>query len=106
MGPGAGGDCSEGTVNATHACLLNEAVGNATCTAGKWCEKSGYRFSVRGICLQTSCRGYVVTATPVSENTGGKSFCSTTDAVIRSHAGPPVTAPLTAAECKAWAPVQ
>jgi type II secretory pathway pseudopilin PulG len=106
MGPGASGDCAGTNANAVHACLLDDVVGNSTCIAGKWCEKNGYRFSVRGICLQTSCRGYVVTATPVSENTGGKSFCSTTDAVIRSHTGPPVTAPLSAAECKAWTPLQ
>jgi hypothetical protein len=106
MGPGASGDCSQGSVSAAHACLLNETVGNADCTAGKWCEKNGYRYSVRGVCAQTTCGGYVVTATPISENTGVKSFCSTTDAVIRTRTGPPLTAPLTAAECKAWKPIQ
>jgi type II secretory pathway pseudopilin PulG len=105
MGPGPGNDCSGNNANAVHACLLDGEVGNANCTAGKWCEKSGYRFSVRGVCLQTSCRGYVVTATPVNKDTGGKSFCSTTDAVVRSHEGPPLNAPLTAVECKAWKPV-
>lgn len=105
MGPGASGDCSESSVNAAHACLLDNVVGSAECTAGKWCEKNGYRYIVRGICLQTSCRGYVVTATPVNENTGKKNFCSTVDAVVRAHEGPPLTAPLTVAECKAWAPL-
>ena len=103
MGPGAG-DCSGSNISATHACLLNEVVGNATCIAGKWCEKSGYRFSVRGVCQQASCRGYVVTATPISDASGSKSFCSITDAVVRSKPGV-VTAPLTMAECKAWAPI-
>jgi len=105
MGPGAGGDCTDKNVTDAHACLLDEVVGGATCTAGKWCEKNGYRYSVRGVCLQTGCRGYVVTATPINENTGGKSFCSVTDAVIRTHTGPPLTAPLTVAECKAWSPI-
>lgn len=102
MGPGPNGDCSGNNVNAAHACLLDGVLGNPNCIAGKWCEKNGYRFSVRGVCLQTGCRGYVVTATPVSENSGSKSFCSTADAVVRSHSGPPLTAPLTVAGCKAW----
>jgi len=106
LGPGTGGDCSANNVTAAHACLLDDVLGNANCTAGKWCEKSGYRYSIRGICLQTGCRGYVVTATPISESSGGKSFCSTTDAVVRSHSGTAVTAPLTAAECTAWAPIR
>jgi hypothetical protein len=52
------------------------------------------------------CNNYVVTATPVSADAGGKSFCSVTDAVIRVHTGPPLEAPLTAAECKMWRPIQ
>jgi hypothetical protein len=102
MGTGPTGSCTE---SAAHACLLDGEVGGVNCIAGKWCEKSGYRFSVRGVCLQTSCRGYVATATPVSENTGLKSFCSVEDAIIRSHTGPPLAAPLTVAECKAWKPI-
>ncbi len=105
MGPGPSGDCSGNNATAAHACLLDNVIGGADCIAGKWCIKSGYRFSVRGVCLQTNCRGYVATATPVNESTGGKSFCSVSDAVIRSHTGPPLTAPLTVAECKAWKPL-
>src|SRR5262249_31012678 len=71
MGPGAGGTCSEADVSAAHACLLDDVLGNSTCIAGKWCEKNGYRFIVHGICTQASCSAYVVTATPVSESTGG-----------------------------------
>ena len=105
MGPGAS-DCSGNNANAAHACLLDDKVGNASCIAGKWCERNGYRYSIRSICTPTSCSSYVVTATPISESTGGKSFCSTTDAVVRSHTGPPVAEPLTTKECKAWPPVQ
>jgi hypothetical protein len=105
MGPGAGADCTDKNITSAHACLLDSVVGGADCTAGKWCEKNGYRYSVRGVCLQASCRGYVVTATPVNDGTGSKSFCSVMDAVVRTHTGPPLTAPLTVAECKAWSPV-
>ncbi len=105
LGPPANGDCS-GNGTSGHACLLDQMLGNAACTAGKWCEKSGYRFSVRGICGQTAnCKGYVVTATPISAGTG-KSFCSVSDAVIRMHTGAPLEAPLTAAECKTWPAIQ
>lgn len=106
LGPPAGGECSESGVTAAHACLLDEKLGNATCTAGKWCEKSGYRFSVRGICTTTNCSGYVATATPAGDVPAGKSFCSVKDAVVRTHIGPPVKVPLTAAECRAWKPIE
>ena len=106
LGPPASGSCSAKDETAAHACLLNSEVGNFTCTAGTWCTKGGYRYSVRGICGPTGCKGYVVTATPVSTNTGTKSFCSTVDAVVRVSMGVPLTDPLTAAQCKAWKPIQ
>jgi hypothetical protein len=99
------GDCSASDVSPAHACLLDHNIGNAACTVGKWCEHSGYRFSVRGVCRQSICTGYVATATPVSESTGTKSFCSTADAVVRTHTGPSLTTPLTEAECEAWQPL-
>jgi type IV pilus assembly protein PilA len=106
LGSGASGGCTGNNATATHACLLDDVLGNAKCTAGEWCEKSGYKFSVRAVCGPAVCRTYVVTATPVNAGSGGKSFCSTTDAVVRSHAGPPLEAPLTAAQCRAWEPIQ
>jgi hypothetical protein len=106
MGPPAGGNCSGANPTAAHACLLDNVVGNASCTAGKWCIKKGYRYSVKGTCTQTNCSGYVVTATPVNEGNGTKSFCSVSDAVVRSKVvGAPLETPLTAAQCKAWRPI-
>ncbi len=107
LGPPANGDCSDNNNGTSgHACLLDHKLGNAACSSGKWCEKNGYRFSVRGVCGQTAnCKGYVVTATPVGAGTG-KSFCSVSDAVLRSHTGAPLAEPLTAAECRAWTPIQ
>jgi len=105
LGPGPNANCTDGT--AAHACLLDEKLGDSNCTAGKWCEKSGYKFTVRGTCTPAGiCSGYVATATPLTAgSTGTKSFCSTVDAVIRQHDGP-VDAPLTAAQCKMWKPIQ
>jgi type IV pilus assembly protein PilA len=105
MGPPANGDCSEATITAAHSCLLDKVVGNADCTSGTWCPKGAYRFSVRGVCLQTGCKNYVATATPVSKDIGTKSFCSISDAVVRVHTGAPLDTPLTAAECLAWRPL-
>jgi hypothetical protein len=55
--------------------------------------------------MQSNCKNYVATATPVSTNTGSKSFCAVEDAVIRQHIGEPLQSPLTAAECRAWKPL-
>jgi type IV pilus assembly protein PilA len=105
LGPPANGDCSEASVAPAHACLLDDVLGNTSCTAGKWCTKGAYRYSIKGTCTQTNCGSYVVTATPVSADSGGKSFCSTVDAVVRVHTGTPLELPLTAAQCRAWSPI-
>ena len=106
MGPPPGSDCSDtNDITAAHACLLDGVLGNAGCAPGKWCTKGGYRFSVRGICVQANCKDYVVTATPLNKDTGAKSFCSVTDAVVRTHTGAPLETPLTVAECRTWKPL-
>ena len=106
LGPGASGECAANTPTATQACLLDNVLANATCTAGKWCEKAGYRFMIRAVCMQGRCFNYAVTATPIASSTTAKSFCSTSDMVIRSHAGAPLDAALTATECKMWLAVR
>jgi type IV pilus assembly protein PilA len=90
-----------------HADLIDESLASENCTADGWCTKSGYRFNLKGICMRNSCSGYVVTAAPVSSNTGTRSFCSTSDGIIRMQVvGSPLTAPLTVAECRTWEPVR
>jgi hypothetical protein len=89
-----------------HASLIEATLGNASCTAGARCTKSGYNFRLTAECKQQSCTDYVVVATPVDSNTGTRSFCSTSDGVIRLKAGSPLTSPVSAAECRAWAPLQ
>jgi type II secretory pathway pseudopilin PulG len=105
LGPPPGGNCSGNKPTATHACLVDKVLGDASCAAEKWCIKGGYRYSVKGTCTQTTCSGYVVTATPVTVGTGTKNFCSVSDAVIRMKAGAPLETPLTVAGCKAWRPI-
>ena len=90
-----------------HAGLIDASFGGTTCTAGAWCTKSGYRITVKTSCqAQQRCREYVVVATPVSSSTGTRSFCSTSDAVVRNHPGTPLDTPITATECRSWPPLQ
>jgi hypothetical protein len=89
-----------------HANLINETLGDASCTGAAWCTKSGYQFRIAAACKLHPCKEYVVVATPVNANTGTRSFCSTSDGVIHFKAGPPLTAPVNVSECRAWAPLQ
>jgi type IV pilus assembly protein PilA len=89
-----------------HASLLDESLANASCTGDAWCTKSGYRFRVTTVCKQLPCTEYTVVAAPVDSNTGVRSFCSTSDGVIRYKTGESVTPPTAAAECRAWPPLK
>jgi hypothetical protein len=103
LGPNPNGpnDISE-----KHASLIDSTLGGASCTAGDWCVKSGYRFTITTACKLQKCREYVVTATPVNTSSGMRNLCSTSDAVVRFQLGPPLTSPVRAAECRTWAPLQ
>jgi hypothetical protein len=104
LGPDPGGTAK---TSADHADLLNETHANASCTAGTWCTKSGYLFRITGVCKQHLCKDYVVVGTPVSTSTGTRSFCSTSDAVIRYKAEVlPQDTQLSVKECQAWAPLE
>ena len=89
-------------ITAEHAGLLDQTLG---CSSGAWCEKSGYRFRVNAVCMQQQCAQYVALATPVSASTGSRSFCSTSDGVIRFKLGPPLDAPIRGTECRSWQPL-
>jgi hypothetical protein len=93
-------------VSAEHASLIDAMLGNASCTAGAWCTKSGFQFTINASCRNQRCYGYVVVATPASTSSGTKSFCSTSDAVIRYKVGGPLAAAVTASECRTWEPLQ
>ena len=89
-----------------HAGLLDDTLANETCTANAWCTKSGYRFRLTGLCKLQPCKEYVAIATPAEDNSGTRSFCSASDAVIRYKLGAPLASTVTAAECKLWPPLQ
>jgi type IV pilus assembly protein PilA len=91
---------------AQHAHLIDSALGNPGCTAASSCEKAGFQFRMTALCGPQRCTEYVVVATPASSSTGTRSFCSTSDAVIRVRNLPTPAAPITAAMCKLWRPLQ
>jgi type IV pilus assembly protein PilA len=89
-----------------HGALLDTSFANPSCTAGTWCEKSGYRFSVTATCKQQVCAKYVVVGTPVSTSTGGRSFCSASDGVVRFKTAAPLVSPISVSECQTWQPLR
>lgn len=103
LGPDPGGSTVS---SAEHASFLDATLGGASCDAGAWCTKDGYRFRITAVCKGKKCDEYVVVGTPVSSDTGIRSFCSNADGVIRYQAGEALAAPVSAAECKTWALLQ
>ncbi len=109
-----GGNCTSGT--AEHACLLDSPLGQANCTTGVWCQKGQYKFTISSNCApprfgeqqqgtENACSEYVIAATPINSNAGRRSYCSISDAVIRSRSGFPLAAPPTTEECQGWTPL-
>jgi type IV pilus assembly protein PilA len=91
--------------SADHAGLLDDILGNKSCTAGAWCTKSGFHLRLTAVCKQQPCMEYVAVATPVDSNTGARSFCSTSDGVIRFKMGLLLTGPVSVSECRTWPPL-
>ena len=102
LGPPGGA----GAASANHANLIDSTLGNASCTAGSWCTKAGFRFTVTAECPRQRCDKFVVVGTPAASSTGSRSFCSTSEAVIRFKIGPPLTSPVSVAECQTWTPLR
>jgi type IV pilus assembly protein PilA len=110
-----GGNCSAGGT-AEHACLLDSQLGKANCTSGVWCQKDAYKYTISSNCApprfgeqqqgtENACGEYVIVATPINSNAGRRSYCSVSDAVIRSRSGFPLAVPPTAEECQGWTPL-
>ncbi len=89
-----------------YAGVLDSTLAGASCTGGASCTKSGFRFSVTGVCKLQRCREFVAVATPVSSSTGAKNFCTTSDGVIRFKPGASLETAITVRECRQWAPIQ
>jgi type IV pilus assembly protein PilA len=105
LGPDPGGS---GRPSPEHASAIDATLGNPSCTSDAWCAKSGYNFRVTADCKvgALACKEYVALGTPISSSTGTRTFCSTSDGVVRFKLGPPLSASITSSECRRWAPVQ
>lgn len=103
LGPGPDGSTGE---TAQHANLVDASLAGASCTANEWCVKSGYRFRMTASCKLRKCSDYVVVATPDTAKSGVRSFCTTSDGVIRYKVAEPMVEMMTGAACKAWQSLQ
>jgi type II secretory pathway pseudopilin PulG len=101
LGQGPGGACTGGPTP-QHACLIAGELGSARCTGDTWCTSGKFRFLLAG--AGSPATDYVIVATPLNENTGNTSYCSTSDAVVRSRYGV-LTSPPSVAECETWTPI-
>ena len=105
LGPGPDGSCTRPT--AAHACLLDKeykVLGSSVCTPGIWCTKDAYRFTL--VPVGSPATDYILTATPLTENSGRRSYCATASAIIRSIYGDPLSAPpTTVQECESWSQI-
>jgi type II secretory pathway pseudopilin PulG len=112
-----GGNCASASGGtAEHACLLDSQLGRADCTSGAWCQKGQYKFTISTNCAPArfgeqqqgtynACTEYVIASTPTNSNAGHRSFCSVSDAVVRSRSGFLLATVPTAEECQGWPPI-
>jgi hypothetical protein len=103
LGPDPRGPGHESSL---HAGLIDEALGNSTCTVGAWCTRSGFRFMLKAVCLQETCMNFAVAGTPVESSQGNRSFCSTSDGVVRFRVGPTLTQAISVSQCRTWQPLR
>ena len=104
LGPGPEGKCSEGA-SKSHACLTDSLLSCPSGTAGEWCTKGGYRYATAATCKAGVCDDFVVVGTPVDPSKGNRTFCATSDGVVRGQSGPPLTSPVSVSECQSWNPL-
>ena len=93
--------------SANYGGLLDRSLANETCMRNVWCGDSGYDFRITTECTSLEpCREYLVVAVPTDGNTGTRSFCSTSDAVIRYKLGVTTATPVTVSQCRTWPPLK
>ncbi len=86
LGAGPDGTCT-GSGTAKYACLLDGPLAKPECRAGQWCTLNGYKFQIfQQYSSAARDDDYAITATPVDNSiSGDKTFCSTSDGVVRSE---------------------
>jgi type II secretory pathway pseudopilin PulG len=106
LGPGPSSTCPSADPgsgpSAKYACLLDSVLGNSKCTGEEWCTKDAYKYNIQGVCDNAgACTDYVTVGTPVNESAATRSFCSTSDSIVRFKEGL-VPEPPSVTECQTW----
>jgi type II secretory pathway pseudopilin PulG len=83
-----------------HACLLGPGLAGAQCTAGTWCTRDAYKFTIL-TSDSIPVTDFVIAATPTNSNAGMKSFCASSDGVPRFRTGL-ISEPPSPEECGRW----
>lgn len=91
-----------GSTSPQHAGLLDWTGGDASCSGRTECMKSGYRFTMSSRCTQNKCGEFTVVATPLSSNTGVRSFCAMSDGVLRFSLVSPAENSISSSKCQGW----
>ncbi len=96
------------TLGANTSAGIDRQLSRNYCQSGTWCIKNKYKYSLTGFCnVDGLCTDYVIVATPLDGNVATRSFCSTSDAVIRSKRDTVLSEPMTTInECAGWEPFQ
>jgi hypothetical protein len=94
------GPADSGTCDSSHACLLDNVVACAAGMGKGWCSKGLYRYNVQSSSSVPPYKDYWVTATPIEARPGRRSYCSYSDAVMRSEPGVSRSHPYTLEECR------
>ena len=100
LGPGPDAKCTGGSTSA-HACIIDAVLGNSTCTGTNWCIQAGYKFNIQGICANGKCTDFVISAAPIDTPNGSRTFCATSDSIVRSESSMLGSAPLSLQQCQA-----
>ena len=98
LGTGGISPCIPGTAT---GCLIDNTLAVATASPGK----SGYIFNAVPANAALPYTFYV-TATPLSNQTGTKSFCAADDGVVRNNTAGTLTAAASYAGCLGFTPMQ
>jgi hypothetical protein len=102
LGPGTSSTCPAAGGSAKYACQIDSVLGNSECTGAKWCTKAAYQYNIQAVCDDKgTCTDYIIAATPINSNAATRSFCATSDAIVRGKDGL-ITQPPTAEECQTW----
>jgi len=94
---GGGSPC---TPSPEHACLLPPDLAGPQCTAGAWCARDGYRYTVLTPDTMPASE-FIIAATPINSSTGLKSYCAFSDGVLHYRRGL-IAEPPSVEECRTW----